>query len=87
MFAALQELEAERSELLREESRLQAEIAAQESARNAAERESKRLLQGENRAATIRRPILNAQIAGLQADVQKLTLQLEAGTGGKRHVG
>ena len=74
----LQELEAERSELLREESRLQAEIAAQESARNAAEREGKRLLQ-EKIGRDNTQANLNAQIAGLQADVQKLTQQLEAG--------
>ena len=74
----LQQLDAERGELLKEESRLQAEIASQESARNAAEREGKRLLQDKTGRDNAQAN-LNAQIGSLQADVQKLTQQLETG--------
>jgi chromosome segregation protein len=74
----LQQLEAERGELQKEESRLQAEIASQESARAAAEREQKRLT-GDKTGRDSAQANLAAQIVTLQADTHRLTQLLEAG--------
>ena len=73
-----QQLEAERGELLKEESRLQAEIAAQESARNAAEREYKRFA-GDKINRDGAQAGLAAQIVTLHSDAERLTRLLEAG--------
>lgn len=75
---ATQQREAERSELSREESRLQAEGAAQESARVAAEREGRRL-QDDKRNRDNTANNLASQIATLQAEVERLTGLIEAG--------
>ena len=74
----LQKLEAERNELVREESRLQAEFAAAESARSGAERELTRLQQEQTeRQATLAN--LQAQIAALELEARKLAAELETG--------
>ena len=75
---ALQELEAARSVLLGEESRLQAEGAAQESARTAAEREHRRLV-GDKASRDATLAALIAQVVTLQTDVERLAQLLETG--------
>ena len=74
----LQKLEAERNELVREESRLSSELAAAESARAGAERELARL-ERERDERTVSLAHLQAQIAALQTDAEKLAAALEAG--------
>lgn len=75
---ALQRHEAQRNEHLREESRLQADIAAQESGRVAAEREARRV-QEDRRRNEGAVNTLTAQIASLQTEITRLTQLLEAG--------
>ncbi len=73
-----QQLEAERGELLKEEARLGAEIAAQDGALAGLEREQKRLT-GERHNRDGARATLTAQIAALQNDTARLSALLAAG--------
>ena len=73
-----QQLEAERGELLKEEARLGAEIAAQDGALAGLEREQKRLA-GERHNRDGARATLAAQIASLQNDTARLSALLAAG--------
>ncbi len=78
LVKGLQELEAERNRLTREESALQAQVAASDSAIAAAERECARMEQERaNRAAA--QETLAVQIAGLEADRDRLTALLATG--------
>ena len=83
---SLQQLEAERSELLREESRLQAEIASQESARNAAGAGRQAAASGQGRTGQYAGQSKHADSvpASGRAELNRL-----AGNraGGKRHFG
>lgn len=74
----LLELEGERNRLTREEAQLQAQTAAAESARSAAEREGVRLTQEKmGRENTLR--TLDAELNVLEAEVSRLTAELESG--------
>jgi chromosome segregation protein len=74
----LQELEAERNELVRQEGTAQAEVAAAESARTGAERELQRLQQDRADRETTR-DALHTQQTQLQAEVERLMAAIQTG--------